>query len=54
MLSQSANDLCISLLVRDSDAGELLEGLHRALIEENSDATVSKSVFGPGWQELMD
>jgi len=37
MLSQSANDLCVSLLVRTQDAGKLLESLHRTLVEKGKD-----------------
>lgn len=35
MLSQSANDLCISLLVHERHAQKLLERLHRSLIEDD-------------------
>jgi len=35
MLSQSANDLCISLLVQAKDADELLKTLHATLIEKS-------------------
>ena len=53
MLSQSANDLCISLLLRAGDAGELLGVLHHALIENNPAAADDDGVFGPAWQEIQ-
>ena len=54
MLSQSANDLCVSLLLQAGDAGELLAALHRALIESNPAAAGDDGVFGPCWQEMRD
>lgn len=53
MLSQSANDLCISLLLRSIDAEELLEILHRVLIGKGLDKTHKAEVFGPSWQEIQ-
>lgn len=53
MLSQSANDLCVSLLVQESDAGELLRSLHAILIEKGLDKKLEAEVFGPSWQELQ-
>ena len=53
MLSQSANDLCISLLLQAGDAGELLVALHRALIESNPAAAGDDGVFGPCWREIQ-
>lgn len=53
MLSQSANDLCISMLVQASDADELLRTLHDALIKEGLDGQHNTRVFGPSWQELQ-
>lgn len=54
MLSQSANDLCISLLLRDEDAVELLTALHRSLVEKQCQAMVGDGVFGPCWQDILD
>jgi diaminopimelate decarboxylase/aspartate kinase len=48
MLSQSANDLCLSILVNEADAGELLELAHSSLIPEKG----SDAVFGERWSEL--
>jgi diaminopimelate decarboxylase/aspartate kinase len=53
MLSQSANDLCVSLLVQESDADELLRALHEILIEKGLDKKLEADVFGPSWQELQ-
>lgn len=50
MLSQSANDLCISLLVRAGDHEPLLKGAHEALIP--SAEQPAQGVFGPSWNEL--
>ena len=53
MLSQSANDLCLSMLVHTRHAEELLETLHGALIGKGLDNKSRTKVFGPSWQELM-
>jgi hypothetical protein len=47
MLSQSANDLCLSLLVPEGDHEILLQELHRELMVEGQAAP------GPSWQELQ-
>jgi diaminopimelate decarboxylase/aspartate kinase len=52
MLSQSANDLCISLLVDADCAGLLLARMHEALII-NLDHKAGDMVFGPTWLELQ-
>lgn len=49
MLSQSANDLSISLLVHSSDAVLLVARLHAAMIERDAAGT---GCFGPAWQSL--
>jgi len=54
MLSQSANDLCLSMLVHTRHADELLETLHGALIGKGLDKKSMAEVFGPSWQELMN
>ena len=46
MVSQSANDRCLSLLLPGEAADGLLEHLHGALIEPLADG------FGPRWSEL--
>lgn len=53
MLSQSANDLCISILTRSEDAEELLKILHEALIDKGLDAAHKSEIFGPSWQEIQ-
>jgi diaminopimelate decarboxylase/aspartate kinase len=53
MLSQSANDLCISILTRSEDAEELLKILHEALIGKGLDAAHKSEIFGPSWQEIQ-
>ena len=54
MLSQSANDLCLSMLVHTRHAEELLKTLHCALIGKDLDKKSRSEVFGPSWQELMN
>jgi diaminopimelate decarboxylase/aspartate kinase len=51
MVSQSANDLCLSLLVPDADHQVLLRGAHDALIPRSGGAT--GGVFGPSWTEIQ-
>ena len=50
MLSQSANDLSISLLVQSEHAGHLAHELHRSLVENSPDAP---GLYGPSWQDLQ-
>ena len=54
MLSQSANDLCISMLLHSQDADKLLGILHAALIEGGFDPAAASRVFGPSWQEIQN
>jgi diaminopimelate decarboxylase/aspartate kinase len=54
MLSQSANDLCLSILLHAQDAEELLGILHRTLIEEDLDSEHRAAVFGPAWQDIQN
>lgn len=49
MVSQSANDLCLSLLVNRGDTDSLLQAAHEALIACNPD----EGIFGPRWQDLQ-
>lgn len=51
MLSQSANDLCLSLLMQAGDHELLIRQLHRELIA-NVDSG-SSQIFGPSWQDLQ-
>jgi len=51
MVSQSANDLCLSLLVEEGEHELLLRDAHRALIP--ADEGVDDGVFGPGWDRLQ-
>lgn len=53
MLSQSANDLCISLLLYSADAEKLLIILHDAVIGKGLDAEHKARIFGPSWQEIQ-
>jgi diaminopimelate decarboxylase/aspartate kinase len=53
MLSQSANDLCLSMLVHTKHAHELLKTLHDAVIGNSLDEKPRAEVFGPSWQELL-
>jgi diaminopimelate decarboxylase/aspartate kinase len=47
MVSQSANDLCLSLLIRSGDETELIKAAHDALIPHKEG-----ELFGPSWLEL--
>jgi hypothetical protein len=47
MVSQSANDLCLSLLVPAGEHGALLRSAHEALIPASADG-----VFGLTWDEI--
>ena len=47
MVSQSANDLCLSLLVPAGDHRLLLRSAHAALIPATPD-----NVFGAAWEQL--
>jgi len=51
MLSQSANDLCLSMLVEDGGHEALMQAVHRALIPPPGDD--SSPVFGRCWSELV-
>jgi diaminopimelate decarboxylase/aspartate kinase len=51
MLSQSANDLCISLLVETPHAARLVKRMHTALVTDFSD-DAENAVFGATWPEL--
>jgi hypothetical protein len=53
MLSQSANDLCISLLVNAADHEVLLRRAHEALIPAGTHPEVRPGVFGPSWLEIQ-
>jgi aspartokinase len=48
MVSQSANDLGISILVASSDAPALVERLHDALLS----ARAGDGRYGPSWRDL--
>jgi diaminopimelate decarboxylase/aspartate kinase len=50
MVSQSANDLCLSLLVTKGDHEALLHQAHRALIPVEGEG--AGGVFGPSWKEI--
>lgn len=52
MVSQSANDLCLSLLVRAGDHEALLRGAHRALVPQDADG--QHGVFGASWKHIQE
>jgi len=52
MLSQSANDLCLSILVNKGDHEILLREAHDALIPV--DESGPKNVFGSSWEKIME
>lgn len=53
MLSQSANDLCLSLLINSRDHEALLRQAHGALIEARASTGTDDGVFGPSWHEIL-
>jgi diaminopimelate decarboxylase/aspartate kinase len=54
MASQSANDLCLSLLVNSGDHEALLRSAHRELIPACDPAEeASGSVFGASWMQIQ-
>lgn len=56
MVSQSANDLCLSLLVNSGDHETLLRSAHKALIPSSDDADGdggANDVFGPSWEQIQ-
>jgi diaminopimelate decarboxylase/aspartate kinase len=50
MLSQSANDLCLSILVESRDHERLLASAHAELIPSGSDAAAG--IFGARWMDI--
>jgi diaminopimelate decarboxylase/aspartate kinase len=52
MLSQSANDTCLSMLVEESAGAELLRITHDALIPAGSSGQQGTGTFGPSWRAL--
>jgi diaminopimelate decarboxylase/aspartate kinase len=50
MVSQSANDLCLSLLVEEGDHGPLLHGAHELLIPP--DDAGPDPIFGSSWEQI--
>jgi len=50
MASQSANDLCFSLLVKAGDQETLLQGAHRCLIPQDDGNPAG--VFGASWTRV--
>ena len=53
MVSQSANDLCLSLLIKSGDHESLLKSAHRALIPESVGSQAADSVFGASWTQVQ-
>ena len=51
MVSQSANDLCLSLLVNSGEHESLLKSAHRALIP--TDEVQQGRVFGASWKQIQ-
>jgi diaminopimelate decarboxylase/aspartate kinase len=50
MVSQSANDLSLSLIVNESSAADLVQQIHDRLFGDVS----PEGPFGPTWEELVD
>lgn len=50
MVSQSANDLCLSLLVNSGDHNVLLKSAHAVLVPRSGGSAGSN--FGPSWHEI--
>jgi bifunctional diaminopimelate decarboxylase / aspartate kinase len=48
MVSQSANDLSLTLVVNESSAGRLVERIHERLFDDG----VLAASFGPSWESL--
>ena len=53
MLSQSANDLCLSLLLNSRDHEVLLQQAHAVLIPTGTSPDHDQRVFGPSWQDIV-
>ena len=51
MVSQSANDLCLSLLINSGEHESLLKSAHRALIP--TDDVQQGRVFGASWKQIQ-
>jgi diaminopimelate decarboxylase/aspartate kinase len=51
MASQSANDLCLSLLIEEGEHEQLLKSAHAALIP--ADVCGADPVFGPSWRRIQ-
>jgi len=51
MLSQSANDLCLSMLVKTGDQNTLIRSAHEALIESGNNHP--ESLLGDSWQQIQ-
>jgi len=51
MASQSANDLCLSLLIEEGEHEQLLKSAHAALIP--ADVGGADPVFGPSWRRIQ-
>jgi diaminopimelate decarboxylase/aspartate kinase len=52
MVSQSANDLCLSLLVESGDENRLLQEAHSALIPGPEELSSAGGVFGAPWRRI--
>ena len=53
MVSQSANDLCLSLLIDSGDHELLLKNAHAALIPTIGEKQSTEGVFGKSWQQIQ-
>ncbi len=53
MLSSSANDLCISLLVQSVDAEKLLKTLHTTVVGKDLDSPLEAEIFGLCWLKIQ-
>ena len=53
MVSQSVNDLCLSLLIDFGDHELLLKNAHAALIPTIEEKQSTEGVFGKSWQQIQ-
>ncbi|HST43610.1 MAG TPA: bifunctional aspartate kinase/diaminopimelate decarboxylase, partial [Luteimonas sp.] len=52
LISQSSNDLNLTFVIDEADAGGLLPVLHAALIDSGAMPVDEAGVFGPSWHEI--
>ena len=52
LVSQSSNDLNLTFVIDEADAGGLLQELHAELIDSGAMPVDDEAVFGPSWREI--